>query len=295
MSTSARPPAPPQPESRPLVSVIIPTHNRCGYLSRAIDSVLNQTYVHFELIVVDDGSTDGTPDLLKTYGRSLREIRQKNGGVSSARNTGIRAARGTLIALLDSDDSWLPEKLEHQVAFFEACPQAAICQTEEIWIRNGKHVNPKRRHQKFSGMIFEKTLPLCLVSPSAVMMRPSLFEEVGLFDENLPACEDYDLWLRIAWKYPVYLVDTPLTVKHGGHPDQLSAMPELDKYRIRSLVNILKKDCLSPSQKIAALNTLAAKCKVYAGGCRKRGRTEEAAYYERLPGRIARDSADTKK
>jgi glycosyltransferase involved in cell wall biosynthesis len=295
MSTSARTPAPRLTESQPLVSVIIPTYNRCGCLTRAIDSVLKQTYVHFELIVVDDGSTDGTPDLLKAYGPSLRVIRQKNGGVSSARNSGIRAAGGALIALLDSDDSWLPEKLEHQVAFFKTCPQASICQTEEIWIRNGKRVNPKRRHQKFSGMIFEKTLPLCLVSPSAVMMRSSLLKEVGLFDENLPACEDYDLWLRIAWKYPVYLIDTPLTVKHGGHPDQLSAMPELDKYRIRSLVNILEKHCLSPSQSKAALATLKAKCRVYAGGCRKRGRTEEAAYYECLPDRVERDGAGTEK
>jgi glycosyltransferase involved in cell wall biosynthesis len=289
MSTSARTATPTLSESQPLVSVIIPTHNRCGWLSQAIESVLNQTYVRFELIVVDDGSTDGTPDLLKGYGRSIRLIHQANGGVSRARNTGIRKARGALIALLDSDDSWLPEKLEHQVAFLKASPQALICQTEEIWIRNGKRVNPKKRHQKFSGMIFEKTLPLCLVSPSAVMMRRSLFEEVGLFDENLPACEDYDLWLRIAWKYPVYLIDTPLTVKHGGHPDQLSAMPELDKYRIRSLVNILKKDCLSPRQRMAALATLAAKCRVYAGGCRKRGRLDEAAYYERLLDRVERD------
>jgi glycosyltransferase involved in cell wall biosynthesis len=286
LSTSAQAAAPPLTQARPLVSVIIPTYNRCGCLPRAIESVQNQTYVHFELIVVDDGSTDGTPDLLQKYGGGIRVIRQENAGVSSARNTGIRAAGGALIALLDSDDSWLPGKLEEQVAFFKASPRAVICQTEEIWIRNGKRVNPKKRHQKFSGMIFEKTLPLCLVSPSAVMVRPSLFQEVGLFDESLPACEDYDLWLRIAWKYPIHLITTPLTVKHGGHPDQLSAMPELDKYRIRSLVNILRKDCLSPNQRKAALATLAAKCRVYAGGCRKRGRPEDAVYYERLPGRF---------
>jgi glycosyltransferase involved in cell wall biosynthesis len=283
----------PLSESQPLVSVIIPTHNRCDYLPRAIESVRNQTYAHFELIVVDDGSTDGTADLLQKYGGGIRVIHQKNAGVSSARNTGIRAAGGALIALLDSDDSWLPEKLEHQVAFFRTSPRALICQTEEIWIRNGKRVNPKKRHQKFSGMIFEKTLPLCLVSPSAVMVRPSLFEEVGLFDEGLPACEDYDLWLRVAWKYPIHLITTPLTVKHGGHPDQLSAMPELDKYRIQSLANILREGGLSPSQRKAALATLAAKCKVYAGGCRKRGRNDEAAYYERLPGRFERNGTST--
>jgi glycosyltransferase involved in cell wall biosynthesis len=282
LSTSARSVSSPEPEARPLVSVVLPTYNRCQWLPQAIASVLGQTYAPLELIVVDDGSTDETPVLLKAYGSDIRVIRQANTGVSGARNTGIRAAEGELIALLDSDDQWLPEKLEHQVAFFQASRQAMICQTEEIWIRNGKRVNPKKRHRKFSGMIFEKTLPLCLVSPSAVMIRTALFREVGLFDENLPACEDYDLWLRICWKYPVHLIRMPLIVKHGGHPDQLSAMPELDKYRIHALVKILRDHRLSQNQRKAALATLAAKCSVYAGGCRKRGRLDEAGYYERL-------------
>jgi GT2 family glycosyltransferase len=273
----------------PLVSVVIPTYNRCDRLAGAIESVLHQTYAPLELIVVDDGSTDGTADLLKAYGDGIRVIHQENRGVSGARNTGIRAANGELIALLDSDDRWLPAKLEHQVSFFMASAGAMICQTEEIWIRGGKRVNPKNRHRKFSGMIFEKTLPLCLVSPSAVMMRKSLFQEVGLFDEDLPACEDYDLWLRITWKYPVHLIRMPLIVKHGGHADQLSAMPELDRYRIHALLKILRSGCLSQSQRKAALDTLTAKCSVYAGGCRKRGRSDEAAYYERLTGMIAQN------
>ena len=208
----------------------MPTFNRAHCLERAIDSVLDQTFRDYELIVVDDGSTDHTADLLKRYDDSLKSIHQQNRGVSAARNTGIRAARGELIALLDSDDCWLPTKLERQVDFFETHPQAQVCQTEEIWIRNGRRVNPKRRHRKFSGLIFEKSLPLCLVSPSAVMLRKSLFDQVGLFDERLPACEDYDLWLRITWKYPVDLILAPLIVKHGGHADQLSRRPELDKY-----------------------------------------------------------------
>ncbi len=287
LSTAAHSQGSPDAETPPLVSVVIPTYNRCNRLAGAIDSVLQQTYAPLELIVVDDGSTDGTTDMLKGHGDGIRVIRQENRGVSGARNTGVRAAKGGLIALLDSDDRWLPGKLEHQVAYFQSSPQAMICQTEEIWIRGGKRVNPKKRHRKFSGMIFEKTLPLCLVSPSAVMMRASLFKEVGLFDEDLPACEDYDLWLRITWKYPVHLIRIPLIVKHGGHADQLSAMPELDKYRIHALLKILRNDCLSQSQRKAALATLAAKCRVYAGGCRKRGRLDEAAYYEHLTGMIA--------
>jgi glycosyltransferase involved in cell wall biosynthesis len=282
MSTSLNKTPTPGPESSPLVSIIIPTYNRCTVLGRAMESVFSQTFTDFELIVVDDGSTDHTSALLDRYRNRIKVIRQENRGVSAARNTGIRAAKGEFIALLDSDDSWLPQKLEKQAAFFRLCPRALICQTEEIWVRNGKRVNPKKRHQKFSGMIFEKTLPLCLVSPSAVMLRKSLFDEIGLFDESLPACEDYDLWLRITWKHPVHLIDTPLIVKHGGHADQLSGMPELDKYRIQSLVRILKQGCLSELQQKAALTTLEEKCRVYAGGCLKRGKLEEAAHYQGL-------------
>ena len=273
----------PNPNQYPMVSVVLPTYNRCGFLGQAIDSVLNQTCPADELIVVDDGSTDGTSDLLAGYADRITVIRQDNKGVSAARNAGIRQSNGTFIALLDSDDYWLSEKLEAQLAFFKSCPDAVICQTEETWIRNGKRINPKKRHQKFSGMIFEKTLPLCLVSPSAVMIRKGLFEEVGLFDESLPACEDYDMWLRISWKYPIHLIDTPLVVKRGGHGDQLSSMAELDKYRIQALEKILKQGCLSPSQHQAAMDMLTQKCAIYANGCRKRGRLQEAEQYFNLP------------
>ncbi len=292
MSTSPKEPPLSGIESSPLVSVIIPTYNRCACVGRAIESVLSQTYTQWEIIVVDDGSTDGTMRLLETYADRIRVIHQNNRGVSAARNAGIRGARGVYIALLDSDDCWLPQKLQIQTDLFRNCPRALICQTEEIWIRNGKRVNPKKRHQKFSGMIFEKTLPLCLVSPSAVMIRKSLFDEVGYFDEALPACEDYDLWLRITWKYPVHLIDTPLIVKHGGHPDQLSRMPELDKYRIRALVKILKQGCLSVAQRTAAMATLKEKCRVYAEGCLKRGKTKEAEYYRSLPETLGVQSSE---
>ncbi|MBI5550193.1 MAG: glycosyltransferase family 2 protein [Desulfobacterales bacterium] len=267
----------------PLVSVVVPTFNRAAQIGAAVDSVLAQSYPHWELIVVDDGSQDETPLMLSAYGERIRTIRQENRGVSAARNRGILAAAGEFIALLDSDDHWLPDKLAAQVAYFRQHPALMLCQTEEIWVRNGRRVNPKTRHRKFAGMIFEKTLPLCLISPSAVMLRRSLLDEVGLFDETLPACEDYDLWLRITWKYPVGLIETPLIVKRGGHADQLSAMPELDKHRIRAIVKILEQGCLSPSQAAAAGAMLAEKCRIYAAGCRKRGRLEEAQYYDLLP------------
>ncbi len=266
----------PSTRRSPRVSVIIPAHNRAWALPRAIDSVFEQDDTDFELLIVDDGSTDETPQLLSAYGERVTVITQPNRGVSAARNHGIAASSGELIAFLDSDDYWLPGKLSRQVSFFDDHPEALICQTQEIWVRRGRRVNPKNRHAKPSGMIFEPSLELCLVSPSAVMVRRSLFDQAGLFDESMPACEDYDLWLRISAHHPVHLIDEPLIVKQGGHEDQLSAAPCLDKYRIYSIDKILRSGILSKSQRLAAISMLVQKCRIYAAGCRKRGRDEEA-------------------
>ncbi len=266
----------------PLISVIIPTYNRGWIIKEAIDSVLVQDYVNYELIVVDDGSTDDTHDILNSYQNNLLVLRQNNKGVSAARNRGLAAASGHFGAFLDSDDLWLPQKLSRQVDFFQSNPDTLICQTEEIWIRNNVRVNPKKRHKKLSGMIFEPSLSLCLVSPSAVMIKRSLFEEVGFFDETLPACEDYDLWLRVSCRHPVHLIDTPLIIKRGGHDDQLSASPGLDKFRIKAIKNVIESGLLSAAQYQTAVETLKEKCDIYASGCRKRERIGEAAYYESL-------------
>ena len=266
----------------PRVSVVVPTYNRAWCLAEALDSVLAQDVAGVELIVVDDGSTDGTPQLLAGYGAAIRILRQENRGVSAARNAGIAAARGGLVAFLDSDDLWLPGKLRAQVDFFAEHPEALICQTEELWVKNGRRVNPGRRHRKRGGMIFEPSLELCLVSPSAVMMRRELFERVGRFDEALPACEDYDLWLRISLSHPIHLIATPLIVKRGGHPDQLSHGWGLDRYRIASILKLLEEGGLTDGQRQAARAVLRRKCAVYAVGCRKRGRVGEAERYEGL-------------
>lgn len=271
---------------KPQVSVIIPTYNRGRVIKEAIDSVLAQDYTEFELIVVDDGSTDHTSDVLDSYRNVIKVLSQKNRGVSAARNRGIAEASGKFIAFLDSDDLWLPQKLSTQVEFFNKTPDALICQTEEVWIRNGLRVNPKKRHKKPSGMIFKLSLELCLVSPSAVMIKRSLFDRVGEFDETLPACEDYDLWLRISSRFPIYLIDTPLIIKRGGHDDQLSSRAGLDKFRIKAIEKIIKSKLLSDDQHQAAVKTLKKKCDIYAAGCRKRGRIDEAQYYEALSKRF---------
>jgi glycosyltransferase involved in cell wall biosynthesis len=268
----------------PTVSVIITTYNRASFVEEAIQSVLAQDFRDFELIVVDDGSTDGTRHILERYASSLIPLYQKNRGVSAARNSGIKRSTGAYISFLDSDDLWLPKKLASQIAFFNANPQALICQTEEIWLRKGVRVNPRKVHKKYSGEIFEHCLSLCRVSPSAVMVKRALLDEVGLFDEDLPACEDYDLWLRVAGRYPIYLIDEPLIIKRGGHPDQLSRRFEgIDRFRIKALTKILESNHLNPHHYHLALRELKRKCLIYGEGCLKRGKKEEGEWYLALP------------
>lgn len=249
-----------------LISVIIPTYNRASSLKKAILSVLNQTYSASEIIVIDDGSNDNTC-LLKNEFPMIQWIKIENSGVSKARNIGISQAKHPWIALLDSDDQWHPKKLEKQIEFLTQNSDIRICHTNEIWIRNGMRVNPKKKHQKFGGAIFEKCLPLCVISPSSVLLQKQLLIENNLFDENLPACEDYDLWLKISSRYPVGYIDLPLTIKYGGHIDQLSRkVAKLDYFRIYAL----EKYVNTPSfdlYKEYALIELALKAAVYARGC----------------------------
>ncbi|MBW1935399.1 MAG: glycosyltransferase family 2 protein [Deltaproteobacteria bacterium] len=269
----------------PLVCVIIPTFNRGNMVGRAISSVLYQTFQDYEIIVVDDGSADQTLSKLRPFERVVRILKHEtNRGVSAARNTAIRESSSPLIAFLDSDDYWLPDKLRAQVEFFKDNPEALACQTQEIWVRNGQRVNPGKKHQKLSGHIFEPSLKLCMVSPSSVMLRRTLLDEVGLFDEELPVCEDYDLWLRVTSRYPVYLINKYLVVKDGGRPDQLSrSTPAMDRFRIKALVKLIQSGALGKDQRKAALDELSFKCRIYANGCLKRGRKEEGRYYLDLP------------
>jgi len=275
----------------PLVSVIIPTFNRSEKLVRAVESVISQHYNPLEILVVDDGSTDTTyKDLLK-FGKSITYIRlNKNSGVSVARNTGINNATAPWIAFLDSDDYWLKDKLHIQMAFIRNNPETIACQTDEIWIRNGTRVNPKIKHNKPSGYIFHQSLKLCLVSPSSVLIKKSVFSETGMFDESLPAAEDYDLWLRISCRYPIYLIDKKLIIKEGGHHDQLSKkFHAMDRFRIASITKLIQSGVLSLNQKNAALNELKHKCSIYAHGCLKRGKAQEAAFYQALPDMLEND------
>jgi glycosyltransferase involved in cell wall biosynthesis len=273
-----------------MVSVVITTYNRSKMIREAIASVLAQTDAAGEVIVVDDGSADDTASVLESFGSAIHLILQPHRGVSAARNTGIRAAAGEWLAFLDSDDFWLPRKLRVQLEFFRKHREFRICQTEEIWVRNGHKLNPKKYHKKPRGYCFPQLLERCLISPSSVIIHREVFAEVGFFDESLPVCEDYDLWLRIGYRYPVGLIEEPLTVKRGGHADQLSnSIPGFDRYRIQALVKLLRKERLSSSQRELALQALGRKCRIYGEGCRKRGRFEEAEFFLNLPHRLARE------
>jgi glycosyltransferase involved in cell wall biosynthesis len=258
-----------------LITIVIPTRNRADRVSAAIGSVLAQTDRNWELIVVDDGSTDDTEAAIRSFDDDrIKYIRQNNQGVSTARNRGIAESRGNLIAFLDSDDRWEPEKLRVQRAFFESHPDIYICQTEEIWIRNGRRVNPMKKHAKPSGWIFKECLNLCLVSPSAVMLRREVLDRIGLFDESLPACEDYDLWLRASLVYEIVTLPEVLTTKMGGHEDQLSRQWGLDCYRIRSLEKLLTNMALPEIYRPLVENQIIERSKIVAEGAMKRGNLE---------------------
>ena len=255
------------------VSVVIPTYNRAQLLGRALHSVLKQSCDPDELIVVDDGSTDGTQNLISDRFPDVCYIWQQNRGISSARNRGIAESKHEWIAFLDSDDEWLPQKLECQISKLQQQPSFRLCHTDEIWIRNGKRVNPLQKHRKFDGHIFRRCLPLCVISPSSVIIHRTIFDEVGLFDEALPACEDYDMWLRICAKYPVLFINQQLIKKYGGHQDQLSRKHwGMDRFRIRALEKMLKLDELSAEDRAAVLTTLLQKMRIVVQGARKHAR-----------------------
>lgn len=266
----------------PTVSVIIPTYNRVQYLQECLEAIERQRFHDFELIVVDDGSTDGTKEYLQNYPHPIVGIHQENQGVSAARNKGISVACGTYLAFCDSDDLWQPQKLGRQMAFFRAHPDAVVCYTDEIWIRKGVRVNPCKHHQKISGDIFEKCLELCIVSPSSVMMHRRFFDVVGLFDVAFPACEDYDLWLRASLHFPFHYLDEPLIIKRGGHEDQLSHKYwGMDRFRVQSILQCLALP-LPQEKRNAALAMLRKKCTILAQGAEKRNKPDEAEYYRQI-------------
>ncbi len=270
------------------VTVIIPVCNREDWIGDSISSVLNQTRPPEEVIIVDDGSTDNSAGVIKSFGDRVTYIYQNNQGVSAARNTGIKSANFPWLAFLDSDDQWHPEKLASQLQFLSENPSCRVIHTDEIWIRHGRRVNPRKVHQKHGGMIYDKCLPRCVISPSSVMIHHTIFEDYGLFDETLPACEDYDMWLRICRSEPVGYVDQPLITKFGGHQDQLSRSVEaLDRFRVRILLDQLENYPLNQTQICQLLNVMIKKADILASGSRKRENFAAMRWYRGVKDRAA--------
>lgn len=262
------------------VSVIIPTFNRSWSLKACLTSVLNQSFSGFECIIIDDGSTDSTEALCQHFIQSLpkhspsfRYLKTDNHGVSAARNTGVKHMNPECkyIAFLDSDDLWHPDKLKLQLSLHQEEPHWKISQTQEIWIRDGVRVNAPKHYRKIHGEQFEANLKNCMITPSSVFLTRELWDELGGFDEDFPACEDYDLWVRISAKYPIGLIPSDLITRNGGHSDQLSTkVAVLDVYRMKALVKLLKSQTLNQVQIQQTIKILQKKHQIVSKGALKR-------------------------
>jgi glycosyltransferase involved in cell wall biosynthesis len=230
-----------------LVSVIIATYNRAAYVVEAVESVLAQTYPAVEILVIDDGSTDDTETRLEPYRNQINYICQPNGGPSKARNRGIRESRGDLIALLDGDDTWLPDKLAVQVKFMCSHPDVGLVYCDHFKYREatGERIHqPNPRCYEFTGYCYPKIFFGHCVTPSASMIRRSCFDAVGLFDESIrgPSFEDQEMWLRIARKFHFGFTPEPLVVyrMHDANGSQNQLRNLEDEYK--SLITALSND-----------------------------------------------------
>ena len=256
------------------ISVVIPTYNRADFLPSCLQSVLNQTVRVDEIIVVDDGSTDSTSNIVKEFDVSY--LYQPNSGVAKARNVGIQKAKNEWIAFLDSDDLWHCRKLEHHIAFHTQNPELLASYTDELWVRNGKAVLQKS-HQQKEAPTFSNSLRACKIGASTFFCHKKIFETIGYFDETLDVCEDYDLWLRILKYFPIHFIHHALTTKQAGHTNQLSfSTPLIDTYRIKAL-----KKHLCSIHKKEVLEELIYKITILLNGAKKHQNKEIVKEYEK--------------
>ncbi|NPA66187.1 MAG: glycosyltransferase family 2 protein [Epsilonproteobacteria bacterium] len=248
------------------ISVIIPTYNRYTMLKRAIKSVYAQSFQPFEVIVVDDGSTDDTKKIQKEF-PDIIYIYQTNKGVSSARNKGIKEAQGEWIAFLDDDDEWEKEKLSFQMEFHRCNPEVLVSYTDEKWIKNSNEILIPKKYHKPKQNGFCDHVSYCNIAPSSVICHKTVFEKVGFFDEDLSVCEDYDLWLRILREFSFGYVDKKLIKKYAGHKDQLGFSEALDRYRVKALQKHI--DC---KYNVEVAKELLKKYDILIRGAKKQGK-----------------------
>ena len=237
----------------PVVSIVIPTYNCALYIAETIASVLNQSFKDIELIVVDDGSTDATRDIVASFGQPVRLVTQANAGVCVARNRGISEAAGKYICLMDHDDYWFPHKLARQISILEQQPETGVVYSSFIlWHRDestGQFPSPDSFDlntylddtvPEFSGWIYHQFLIDCWMLTSTAMFRADIFDQCGLFDESLPYSEDWDLWLRISRSYPFVQLRRPTTL-YRQHAQQGNRLARDIDYRTRLLQDAVKK------------------------------------------------------
>lgn len=271
----------------PSICVVIPAYNREATIARCIESVLAQTYKPKDIIVVDDGSTDSTLSILNSFSDWISVVPVlENKGVSFARNLGVQHSQAEWISFLDSDDEWTPNKLEKQVSFLKQYPFYDILQSEEDWIRDGELFNKKKHHSKQEGFIFDLCLERCMITPSSVLISRTLFNRFIGFDDKLPTCEDYDMWLRISRHHPIGLEHTVSLKKYGGHADQLSEKyPAMDQFRVKSMLKVLEKEKEEAFRALIKA-VLTQKIEILVNGHKKRNNWEQVQYFENILARV---------
>jgi len=251
----------------PSVSVVIPAYNYGPFLGEAIESALAQTYQPLEVIVIDDGSTDNTPEVAASYGSRIRFVRTPNKGVSAARNAGIEISKGDLIAFVDADDRWLPNKLEIQIPHFLSDPAVGL-------VHAGNRVFDNETAATLCEPPVDSTASLhdllkcCAVSASAVVVPRRIFKETGGFDERLAGGEDWDMWLRIAAGYKV-ISHREVLVEVRSHGKGLGSNNALRMFR----------DCMTVLQKARSIHPGCPQC---ASAIRSAQRQMRKEYYAKV-------------
>ncbi len=226
----------------PRVSVVIPTYNSAAFVREAIQSVLGQTYSDLEIIVIDDGSTDDTERVVRSFGDRVFYVRQENNGAGAARNQGIKKSQGSYVAFLDSDDLWLPGKLEEQIPLLDRDPELGLVYSDWAVVPEQGEAQPSylQNLPAASGYVFDRLVQCGFILTSGTVVRRSCLDDVGYFDEALSIAQDYDLWLRICYRWKVALVNKPLAIKRNRDGNLSSNLPKTAAERIVLFEKALK-------------------------------------------------------
>ncbi|MCS6983512.1 MAG: glycosyltransferase family 2 protein [Leptospiraceae bacterium] len=270
-----------------LVDVVIPTYKRPHLTQEAAKSVLEQTCAELKLYIVEDGdfsfSQDPASRPILDDPRVVVVRLSTQKGVAFCRNFGASLGNSPYLAFLDSDDLWLPRKLELQLEYFDKHSDIHYQHCEELWLKNNAQIFPKKRHKKQGGFFLQRAFVLCLISPSAVIFRRPFWEKYGWFCSSFPVAEDYELWLRLNLYFPVGFIPEPLVIKRSGPWPQLSSRIEIDRYRVLALHRLLrlegKKAALAPHLD-SLIQEALRKCDILIKGAQKHNKPQRLAQYQ---------------